>query len=80
MRVVQLDEDKIRSINIEGTENVIRVCVLLEVPRLIYASTVNVVFGGQEIINGTEGLPYFPTKQVFHCSFLGSRTLWSLLP
>ena len=34
------------------------------VQSLVYTSTYNVVFGGQEIRNGNESLPYFPLHKV----------------
>ena len=39
-------------------------CVECGVIRLVYTSTYNVVFGGQEIKNGDESLPYLPTDKV----------------
>lgn len=65
-----LNRQKIDAINIGGTENVLKACRNCAVPRLVYASTVNVVFGGQEIRNGKEEeLPYYPAhKQVDHYS------------
>ena len=39
-------------------------CVECGVTRLVYTSTYNVVFGGQEIKNGDESLPYLPTDKV----------------
>ena len=39
-------------------------CVKCGVTRLVYTSTYNVVFGGQEIKNGDESLPYLPTDKV----------------
>lgn len=33
---------------------------------LVYTSTYNVVFGGQEIRNGDESLPYWPLDKVFN--------------
>lgn len=32
-------------------------------PKLVYTSTVNVVFGGQSITCGDESLPYFPAAR-----------------
>ncbi|KAH9571208.1 hypothetical protein CY35_02G082100 [Sphagnum magellanicum] len=49
-------------VNLDGTCNVLDSCIMCGVGRLIYTSTYNVVFGGQEIRNGTEDLPYFPTE------------------
>ncbi|XP_019057172.1 PREDICTED: short-chain dehydrogenase/reductase family 42E member 1-like [Tarenaya hassleriana] len=47
-------------VNINGTCNVLEACFKHEVRRLVYVSTYNVVFGGKEIKNGNEALPYFP--------------------
>lgn len=56
----QLNRKLIEEVNVKGTENILRACVAHGVPRLIYTSTFNVVFGGQEIKNGDESLPYLP--------------------
>ena len=42
-------------------------CIEKNVPRLVYTSTYNVVFGGQCIVNGDESLPYFPLDKVSYC-------------
>lgn len=39
-------------------------CKELNISRVVYTSTYNVVFGGQEIENGDESLPYFPCDKV----------------
>ena len=39
-------------------------CIKYNIPRLVYTSTFNVVFGGQTIENGDESLPYFPIDKV----------------
>jgi len=56
----QLNRRLIEQVNVQGTENVLRACVESGVPRLVYTSTFNVVFGGQVIKNGDESLPYLP--------------------
>lgn len=56
----QLNRRLIEQVNIQGTENILRACVESGVPRLVYTSTFNVVFGGQVIENGDESLPYLP--------------------
>lgn len=47
-------------VNINGTCNVLEAVFKHEITRLVYVSTYNVVFGGKEIINGNESLPYYP--------------------
>ncbi|XP_065139759.1 short-chain dehydrogenase/reductase family 42E member 1 [Paramisgurnus dabryanus] len=56
----QLKSKLIEEVNVQGTENVLRACVAHSVPRLVYTSTYNVVFGGQVIRDGDESLPYLP--------------------
>ncbi|XP_054851402.1 putative short-chain dehydrogenase/reductase family 42E member 2 [Eublepharis macularius] len=60
----QLHRRQIQSINVRGTGIVIEVCKQRNVPRLIYTSTVNVVFGGQTILDGDEeSVLYFPLAE-----------------
>ncbi|KAJ7305853.1 hypothetical protein JRQ81_010219, partial [Phrynocephalus forsythii] len=59
--IEQLRTKEIRSTNVGGTGVVLEVCKRRNIPRLIYTSTVNVVFAGQTIIDGDEAtVPYFP--------------------
>ncbi|KAJ4765042.1 Short chain dehydrogenase/reductase family 42E member 1 [Rhynchospora pubera] len=51
---------RVEEVNIKGTCNVLDACHEASVKRLVYVSTYNVVFGGQEIINGDESMDYFP--------------------
>lgn len=53
-------------VNIVGTRNIVTACVAEDVKCLVYCSTYNVTFGGQEIINGNEAtLEYFPFEQAY---------------
>ncbi|XP_061175735.1 short-chain dehydrogenase/reductase family 42E member 1-like [Saccostrea echinata] len=56
----QLNTKVIEAVNVEGTENVIKACLKHKIRRLVYTSTYNVIFGGQEIRDGNESLPYLP--------------------
>ncbi|KAM3624770.1 uncharacterized protein V6R79_001364 [Siganus canaliculatus] len=56
----QLNRQLIEAVNVQGTQNILKACVEHGVPRLVYTSTFNVVFGGQVIENGDESLPYLP--------------------
>jgi nucleoside-diphosphate-sugar epimerase len=51
---------RVDEVNISGTCLVLEACLEFEIRRLVYVSTYNVVFGGKEIVNGNESLPYFP--------------------
>ncbi|CAK7345976.1 unnamed protein product [Dovyalis caffra] len=51
---------RVDEVNINGTCLVLEACLQFEIKRLVYVSTYNVVFGGKEIVNGNESLPYFP--------------------
>ncbi|KAL5707228.1 hypothetical protein ACHQM5_025304 [Ranunculus cassubicifolius] len=55
-----LQAGRIDEVNINGTCHVLDACLEFGIKRLVYVSTYNVVFGGKEIINGNEALPYFP--------------------
>jgi nucleoside-diphosphate-sugar epimerase len=46
------------SINVTGTENVLRACRNAAVSRLVYTSTPSVVFDRRDIAGGDESLPY----------------------
>ncbi|XP_005413300.1 PREDICTED: short-chain dehydrogenase/reductase family 42E member 1 [Chinchilla lanigera] len=56
----QLNRNLIEEVNVGGTDNVLQACWRRGVPRLVYTSTFNVIFGGQVIRNGDESLPYLP--------------------
>lgn len=45
-------------VNFEGTQSLLELCRSLNVDRFIYTSTSNVVFHGQQIVNGDENMPY----------------------
>ncbi|XP_059572306.1 LOW QUALITY PROTEIN: putative short-chain dehydrogenase/reductase family 42E member 2 [Alligator mississippiensis] len=66
----QLQRKQVESINIGGTKFIIDVCKQRNVPRLVYTSTINVVFGGNHIEEGDEEtVPYFPLeKHIDHYS------------
>ncbi|KAK6116805.1 hypothetical protein DH2020_049435 [Rehmannia glutinosa] len=55
-----LQYGRVDEVNINGTCHVLDACLEHGVKRLVYVSTYNVVFGGNEIVNGNEALPYFP--------------------
>ncbi|PIN04243.1 C-3 sterol dehydrogenase/3-beta-hydroxysteroid dehydrogenase [Handroanthus impetiginosus] len=55
-----LQYGRVDEININGTCHILDACLELGIKRLVYVSTYNVVFGGKEIVNGNEALPYFP--------------------
>lgn len=48
------------AVNVDGNRNVIAACRERNVARLIYTSSIDVVFDGSPIRNGTEALPYPP--------------------
>lgn len=45
-------------INVGGTQNVIDACLTRGVKKLIYTSSIDVVFDGRPIVEGDESLPY----------------------
>ncbi|KAK8962554.1 hypothetical protein KSP40_PGU007927 [Platanthera guangdongensis] len=58
-----LQSSRIDEVNLIGTCNVLDVCHEIGIKRLVYVSTYNVVFGGKEIVNGNEFLPYYPIDE-----------------
>jgi nucleoside-diphosphate-sugar epimerase len=57
----QLQRSLVKAVNVGGTHAVIAACKAAGVPRLVYTSTYNVVFGGEPIVNGNEDShDYFP--------------------
>uniref|UniRef100_A0A3B3UHE9 Short chain dehydrogenase/reductase family 42E, member 2 n=1 Tax=Poecilia latipinna TaxID=48699 RepID=A0A3B3UHE9_9TELE len=58
----QLRKEQVESVNVGGTNNVINVCKERGIPRLVYTSTINVVFAGKPIVDGDEAsVPYVPS-------------------
>ncbi|XP_053394154.1 3 beta-hydroxysteroid dehydrogenase/Delta 5--_4-isomerase-like [Mercenaria mercenaria] len=53
------------NINVEGTANLIKACLLNDVKRFIYCSTVDVVIGYDDIIDGNEANTAPPTEFLF---------------
>jgi nucleoside-diphosphate-sugar epimerase len=45
-------------VNVTGTQHIIRACQTQDVARLVYTSSMDVVFDGAPIANGDETLPY----------------------
>ncbi|CAH1801506.1 unnamed protein product, partial [Owenia fusiformis] len=59
------DEEGMEQINVKGTENIINGCIKKKVERLIYTSTVDVVIGYEDIINGEESTTAIPRRFLF---------------
>ncbi|KAI5060596.1 hypothetical protein GOP47_0025016 [Adiantum capillus-veneris] len=57
-----LQARRIDEVNLIGTCNVLDSCVKCGVKRLVFTSSYNVVFGGQQIVNGDENMGYFPAE------------------
>jgi len=55
--------ERLFAINVQGNQNVIAACPELGVKRLIYTSSIDVVFDGRPINNGDETQPY-PTRHL----------------
>lgn len=49
---------KIYAVNVGGTENIVQACLKLGVPKLIFTSSMDVVYEGKPIVNGDERMPY----------------------
>ncbi|XP_076866272.1 putative short-chain dehydrogenase/reductase family 42E member 2 [Brachyhypopomus gauderio] len=80
----QLRKEHVESVNVGGTDNVINVCRERDISRLVYTSTVNVVFAGRPIEDGDEdSVPFVPlhmhidhysrTKAVADCMVIAAN-------
>jgi len=49
-----------QTINVQGVAALIEVCIECSISKLIYTSSYNVIFGGEEIKSGDETMDYFP--------------------
>ncbi|XP_042495346.1 short-chain dehydrogenase/reductase family 42E member 1 [Macadamia integrifolia] len=57
-----LQVGRVDAVNINGTCHILEACSEFGIKRLVYVSTYNVVYGGREMVNGNEALPYLPTE------------------
>ena len=55
-----LDTAMTAAVNVGGTAHVLAACRQHRIPCLVYVSSYNVVYSGQRIVGGDEGLPYAP--------------------
>ncbi|NXK64132.1 D42E1 reductase, partial [Sylvietta virens] len=63
--IEQWHKKEIETVNINGTRFILNACKEKNIPRLVYTSSVNVVFGGLPIEDGDEeSLPYFPIDKL----------------
>lgn len=70
-----LQVERIEAVNLGGTRNVIEACHAHAIPRLIYCSTYNVVFGTNTIVNGSEDqVPYYPID-AFHDQYSKTKRI-----
>jgi sterol-4alpha-carboxylate 3-dehydrogenase (decarboxylating) len=56
-------EQDVWDVNLGGTENIMRACSELKIPRLTYISSASAVYEGKDIENGDETLPYSTISQ-----------------
>lgn len=52
-----------KAVNVDATRALVDLCVDLCIANFIYTSSYNVIYGGKEIINGDESMPYFPVDK-----------------
>ena len=57
-----LDTGRTAAVNVAGTAHVLAACRHHRIPLLVYVSSYNVVYSGQRIVGGDEGLPYPPLE------------------
>ncbi len=62
--------DEVFDVNVGGTRKLLSACRARNVPRLVYVSSASVVYGGQDIEDGDESLPY-PAR--FHAPYAEAK-------
>lgn len=65
-------EAEVRDVNVGGTEKLLAACRERGVGRFVYVSSASVVYGGQNLENGDESLPY-PTS--FHAPYAETKAI-----
>jgi nucleoside-diphosphate-sugar epimerase len=62
-------DSRFERVNVSGIQALLDVCAECGIQRIVYTSSYNVIFGGQEIRGGNEDLPYYPlSKHTDYCS------------
>ncbi len=60
-------EKEVYSVNVTGTENVIKACLEKEVSVLVFTSSLDVVFAGKPLVNIDESIPYPESYPNMYC-------------
>jgi sterol-4alpha-carboxylate 3-dehydrogenase (decarboxylating) len=61
-------EEEVLSVNVEGTENILKACKEQNVKHLVYTSSLDAVFSGKPLVNISEDLPYPETHPNSYCN------------
>lgn len=64
--------EEVRAVNVGGTENLLAACRASGTQRFVYVSSASVVYGGQDVAQGDESLPY-PAK--FHAPYAATKAV-----
>lgn len=56
-----VDDATLRTVNVDGTRNVIEACRAAGVPALVHTSSLDAIDDGKPVIDGDESLPYPPS-------------------
>jgi sterol-4alpha-carboxylate 3-dehydrogenase (decarboxylating) len=60
-------EEDVLSVNVEGTDNIIKACKEQNVKYLVYTSSLDAVFGGLPLVNIPDDIPYPETHPNSYC-------------
>ncbi len=60
-------KSEVISINVGGTENIIRACYENKVPNLVYTSSLDAVYRGKPLVDIDESIPYPEKHQTSYC-------------
>ncbi|KAI3921921.1 hypothetical protein MKX01_005610 [Papaver californicum] len=71
-----LQVERVEEVNINGTCHVVDACLEYGIKRLVYMSTNNVVFGGEEIENGNEESSTYLRMDDLSCCWITTVAKW----
>jgi nucleoside-diphosphate-sugar epimerase len=73
-------EEEVYSVNVTGTENVIRACKELGIRYLVYTGSLDAVFTGKPLVDIDESQPYPEKHQTVYCrsKYLAEQAVMSL--
>jgi nucleoside-diphosphate-sugar epimerase len=60
-------EEEVYDVNVRGTENVIRACLDMKVPHLVFTSSLDAIYTGKPMVNVDESAPFPALHPNMYC-------------